>query len=167
VLQAFVVSRVVKRLGMAGVLFALPAVAFGTYGLVAAGIGLGALRWAKTAENAVDYSVMNTGKQMLWLATRREEKYKAKQAIDTFFVRAGDVLAAAVVYAGTRSPGVGVARFAALNVVLVLAWAVIAWTVLRRYRALCAGEGAGRAPAERAFTVRALRRRPPGPTAPA
>jgi AAA family ATP:ADP antiporter len=167
VLQAFVVSRLVKHLGMAGVLFALPAVAFGTYGLVAAGIGLGALRWAKTAENAVDYSVMNTGKQMLWLATRREEKYKAKQAIDTFFVRAGDVLAAAVVYAGTRSPGVGVARFAALNVVLVLAWAAIAWRVLRRYRALCAGEAAGRAAAERAFTVRALRRRPPGPPAPA
>jgi AAA family ATP:ADP antiporter len=137
-LQAFAVSRIVKHLGMAGVLLALPAVAFGTYALVAAGAGLAAIRWAKTAENAVDYSVMNTGKQMLWLATRRDEKYKAKQAIDTFFVRAGDLLAAGVVYAGTRWAGASVGRFGAVNLVLVLAWAAIAWTVLKRYRALCA-----------------------------
>ena len=32
---------------------------------------------------------MNTAKQMIWLPTSREEKYKAKQAIDTFFVRDG------------------------------------------------------------------------------
>jgi AAA family ATP:ADP antiporter len=138
VLQAFVVSRLVKHLGMAGVLLALPAVAFGAYGLVAAGAGLAAIRWAKTAENAVDYSVMNTGKQMLWLATSREEKYKAKQAIDTFFVRGGDVLAAAVVFAGTRWAGANVARFGAVNLVLVLVWAAAAWGIVRRYRALCA-----------------------------
>jgi AAA family ATP:ADP antiporter len=138
VLQAFVVSRMVKYLGMGGVLLALPAVAFGAYGLVAAGAGLGAIRWAKTAENAVDYSVMNTGKQMLWLATSREEKYKAKQAIDTFFVRAGDVLAAAVVFAGTRWAGATAASFGAVNLVLVLVWAATAWGILKRYRALCA-----------------------------
>jgi hypothetical protein len=33
-------------------------------------------------------------RQLLWLPTTREEKYKAKQAIDTFFVRGGDVLSA-------------------------------------------------------------------------
>ena len=102
-------------------LFALPVVAFGAYGLVAAGAGLAAIRWAKTAENAVDYSVMNTGKQMLWLADAREEKYKAKQAMDSFFVRAGDLLAAGVVYAGTAFLDVGVDGFAAVNLVLVAA----------------------------------------------
>ena len=45
------------------------------------------MRWIKTAENATDYSMMNTARQLLWLPTSREEKYKAKQAIDTFFVR--------------------------------------------------------------------------------
>jgi AAA family ATP:ADP antiporter len=137
-LQAFAVSRIVKLLGIAGVLLALPLVAFGAYGLVAAGAGLAAIRWAKTAENAVDYSIMNTGKQMLWLATRREEKYKAKQAIDTFFVRAGDLLAAGLVYVGTTWGGAGVRRFGAANVVLVVVWAGIAWAVLKRYRSLCA-----------------------------
>lgn len=139
-LQAFAVSRIVKRFGIAGVLLALPIVAFGAYGLVAAGAGLAAIRWAKTAENAVDYSIMNTGKQMLWLATGREEKYKAKQAIDTFFMRAGDVLAAGVVYVGTTWAGAGVARFGAANLALVVVWAGVAWAVLGRYRALSAGQ---------------------------
>jgi AAA family ATP:ADP antiporter len=137
-LQALLVSRLVKYLGMAGVLFALPVVAFGAYGLVAAGAGLAVIRWAKTAENAVDYSIMNTGKQMLWLATTRAEKYNAKQAIDTFFVRAGDVLAAGLVYAGTHWAGGRVERFGAVNLVLVAAWGAVAWTILRRYRSLCA-----------------------------
>ena len=63
--------------------------------MVALGATLGVVRWIKTAENSTDYSVMNTAKQLLWLPTSREEKYKAKQAVDSFFVRFGDLLAAA------------------------------------------------------------------------
>ena len=133
------VSRIVKLLGIGGVLLALPLVAFGAYGLVATGAGLAVIRWAKTAENAVDYSIMNTGKQMLWLATRREEKYKAKQAIDTFFVAPGDLVAASLVYAGTTWAGAGVTTFGAANIALVLVWAGIVWAVVKRYRSLCAG----------------------------
>src|SRR5258705_1333841 len=86
-IQAFLVSRIVKKFGMRGVLLALPIVALGAYGLASIGAGLTVLLYVKIAENSTDYSVMNTGKQMLWLPTTREEKYKAKQAIDTFFVR--------------------------------------------------------------------------------
>jgi AAA family ATP:ADP antiporter len=136
-LQAFVVSRLAARLGMRGVLLALPLVALGAYALVAAGAALAVVRWAKTAENAVDYSVMNTGKQMLWLPTSREEKYVAKQAIDTFFVRAGDVLAAALVYAGARL-GAGVAAFGAVNLAVILVWLAVLAALLRRHRALAA-----------------------------
>src|SRR5690606_35134851 len=96
-IQGLLVSRIVKYLGMWGVLFALPVVSLGAYGLLALGAGFTVLRWAKTAENATDYSVMNTAKAMLWLPTSREEKYAAKQTVDTFFVRLGDVLSALVV----------------------------------------------------------------------
>jgi AAA family ATP:ADP antiporter len=138
VLQAFLASRLVRHLGLPGVLLLLPLVALGAYGLVAAGVGLAAIRWAKTAENAVDYSIMNTGKQLLWLPTRREEKYTAKQAVDTFFVRAGDLLAGAAVFAGTTWLGAGIRGFGAANLVLVAAWGAIAVAVLRRYRTLSA-----------------------------
>ena len=138
VLQAFVVSRVVKAFGVRGAVLALPVVAFGAYGLVAAGAGLAAIRLAKTAENSVDYSLMNTGKQMLWLASSREEKYKAKQAVDTFFVRAGDVLAAGLVWIGTNRLGADQTDFAIANLALVVLWGATAWVVLARYRARCA-----------------------------
>jgi AAA family ATP:ADP antiporter len=141
-IQAFLVSRIVKRLGMAGVVLALPLVALGSYGAAAAGAGLLALRLLKTAENAADYSVMNTAKQMLWLPTSREEKYKAKQAIDTFFVRGGDVLAAGLVYLGTQYLSAGVARFARANILVVLAALAVAMLLVREHRRLTAAEAA-------------------------
>ena len=61
-----------------------------------------AMRWLKVADNSVDYSLGNTTKQALWLPTSREAKYKAKQAVDSFFVRAGDVVQAGLVFAGER-----------------------------------------------------------------
>ena len=142
-LQMFVVSRIVKRLGMAGVLFTLPVVALGAYGLAMSGAGIALLRWIKIAENASDYSVMNTAKQMLWLPTSREEKYAAKQAIDTFFVRCGDMLSAAVVFVGTRQLALSTSAFAATNVAFVLIALAVAWLLLREYNRLTgAGEPA-------------------------
>lgn len=134
-LQSFVVSRLVKHMGLRGVLLALPIVAFGAYGLIALGAGFTFLRWGKTAENATDYSVMNTAKQLLWLPTSRDEKYKAKQAIDTFFVRLGDLLAAGVVFVAT-SLKLTLASIASVNVLLVAAWLGIALLLLRAHRRL-------------------------------
>jgi AAA family ATP:ADP antiporter len=99
---------------------------------------LTALLYVKIAENSTDYSVMNTGKQMFWLPTTREEKYKAKQAIDTFFVRSGDMLAAAVVFLGTHILTFGVAGFAHTNIAIVLIAIVVAVLLLQEYGRLTA-----------------------------
>jgi ATP:ADP antiporter, AAA family len=130
-LQAFVTSRLVKHAGLRGVLLALPLIALGGYAIMAAGVGFSVVRWIKTAENATDYSVMNTARQLLWLPTTREEKYKAKQAIDTFFVRGGDLLSAAAVYLGTTVLQLDIARFALGNTVLTLAWIGVALLILK------------------------------------
>jgi ATP:ADP antiporter, AAA family len=130
-LQAFVTSRLVKYRGLAGVLFALPLIALGGYAIVAAGAGFALVRFVKIAENATDYSIMNTARQLLWLPTSREEKYKAKQAIDTFFVRGGDVLSAAVVYGGTHMLHLTVEQFALANIGLTLVWLALAMRIVR------------------------------------
>lgn len=140
VLQALVASRLVQYLGLAGVILALPTVALGAYGAVLAGATFATIRWAKTAENATDYSIMNTGRQMLWLPTSREEKYKAKQAADTFVVRAGDVLSAALVFAGTEWLRLGMLGFAVANVLLVGLWLLVAILLIREYRRLSRGK---------------------------
>jgi AAA family ATP:ADP antiporter len=135
-LQAFVAARLVKRFGLAGVLFALPLIALGAYGFIALGATVVIVRWAKTAENSTDYSLMNTAKQMLWLRTTREEKYKAKQAVDSFFVRIGDLLAAFVVFAGTAWLALDTRGFALLNLGFVAVWLVLAWVLVKRNRQL-------------------------------
>jgi len=135
-IQAFVTSRLVRYRGLQGVLLALPLIALGGYAIIAAGVGFSVVRWIKTAENAVDYSIMNTARQLLWLPTNREEKYKAKQAIDSFFVRGGDVLSAAVVYVGAAVLHLSVQQFAIANVVLTLGWLMTALFILEPHKRL-------------------------------
>ena len=134
VLQAFAVSRLVKYLGIAGVLFALPIVALGTYGWIAVGAGFAAFRWFKTAENATDYSVMNTAKAMLWLPTSHDEKYQAKFAADTFFVRFGDLLAGGLVYVGINWLAFLPENFAQANVIIIAVWFAVSAALLLEYR---------------------------------
>jgi ATP:ADP antiporter, AAA family len=136
VIQALLVSRIVKYLGIAGALLALPIVALGSYSMVVAGATLVLVRYAKIAENATDYSIMNTARQMLWLPTSREEKYKAKQAADTFIVRVGDMAAAGLVFVGTTFLELGPRGFAGANVVICLAWLGVGVLLLRYYRGL-------------------------------
>lgn len=135
-MQALLVSRIVKYVGMRGVVLMLPIVAFGAYGLIGLGVGIGAVRWAKTAENSTDYSVMNTGKAMLWLPTTREEKYKAKQAVDTVFVRTGDLCAAILFIATTSVFGWGYAQLAWVNLGLIVVWIGVAIWVIKRHALL-------------------------------
>jgi AAA family ATP:ADP antiporter len=134
VLQTFVASRLVKYIGIGGIVLALPFVGLGTYGVVASGVGLAILKWAKVAENATDYSIMNTARQLLWLPTTREEKYKAKQAADSFVVRAGDVLSAVLVWVGTTVVSLSPRTFALANVILVAVWLGLAYILLRGYQ---------------------------------
>jgi AAA family ATP:ADP antiporter len=135
-LQALLVSRIVRYVGLKGVLFVLPFLAFGAYGVIGLGAGLGVVSWLKIAENSTDYSIMNTGKAMLWLPTAREEKYKAKQTVDTFFVRFGDFAAALLFIAGTTALGLGVRTIAGVNVGIVLVWLALTFLVLKHHRKL-------------------------------
>lgn len=125
-LQMFVVSRILKYFGIRIALLILPFIALGGYFIMAFFPVLGIIRWAKTAENSTDYSLQNTVRQVLFLPTTREQKYKAKQAIDTFFQRAGDVLSAVLVYAGTTWFAFGTRQFALTCFALVIVWIVFA-----------------------------------------
>jgi AAA family ATP:ADP antiporter len=132
-LQTFFVSRVFKYIGVAGALFLLPGIAFVGYLVFLVSPILAVARWLKIAENSVDYSVQNTSNQALFLVTSPEVKYKAKAAIDTFFMRLGDVLQAAVVYIGLQL-GMGVRHFALLNLALIVVWSIAVFALARAYR---------------------------------
>src|SRR5215203_3400239 len=101
VLQLFVVSRIIKHRGVAMAVMILPALSFGVYNILIFIPLLNAALAAKVIENSTDYSLNNTVRNMLFLPCTYEQKFAAKQAIDSFFVRMGDVLSAVLVFAGT------------------------------------------------------------------
>lgn len=133
-LQAFLVSRVIDKLGVRRALFALPLIAFASYASIAAIGGLALVRLAKIAENGTDYSLQNTVRQALFLPTNRAAKYKAKAAIDTFFVRAGDTLSAVLVGIGIHRLGFAGRDLAVVNLGLIVLWLAIAIGIARRHR---------------------------------
>jgi AAA family ATP:ADP antiporter len=142
-MQLFIVSRVLKYLGVRIALMALPVIALGGYFIIAFYPVLMAVRWVKTAENATDYSLQNTVRQVLFLPTTREEKYKAKQAIDTFFWRAGDVLSAILVGVVTTWLAFQTKHFAIFNMALVCVWIALAVLIGRHHRRLTAERAEG------------------------
>jgi AAA family ATP:ADP antiporter len=135
-IQALVVSRVLKHFGVRVALLAMPAVALIGYTAMAFVPLLSFIRGAKLAENSLDYSLQNTVRNSLYLPTSREAKYKAKQANDTFFVRFGDVLSAGLVFAGTTWWGFAAREFAMTNVILIVVWLVLAVAIGRLFKKL-------------------------------
>lgn len=148
-LQLFVVSRLFKYLGVRFALFILPTIAFFGYSSLAFLPLLGIVRIAKIAENSTDYSIQNTARQALFLPVSREAKYSAKAAIDTFMVRAGDVLAALGVLVG-KLLSLATFHFAMMNLVLVLAWLGLVTGIAREHRRRTADEAPAAADAKAA-----------------
>jgi len=138
VMQLFLVSRIIKYVGIHVAIMILPIVALGSYALIALYPVLKYVRWAKTAENATDYSLQNTVQQALFLPTTREQKYKAKQVTDSFSKRLGDTLAGLTVFVVVSGLGSNIRYFALLNLLLVIAWLAVAWRIGREYRKLAA-----------------------------
>jgi AAA family ATP:ADP antiporter len=136
VLQLFVVSRIVKYLGVPIAVLVLPLISLSAYSIIVFYPVLSAVLFAKIAENSTDYSLNNTVRNMLFLPCTYEQKYSAKQAIDSFFVRMGDVLSAALVFVGTSFLSLRPWHFAFFNALLVLVWLVLAWRIGREYKQL-------------------------------
>lgn len=148
-LQTFAVSRIVKLGGLRLAFFVLPVIALvDSVALIVlpAALALGelaVLRPGKIAENASDYSINNTVRNMLWLPTTTEMKYKAKQAVDTFFVRMGDVASASLVFLGGDRLHWPVRNFAIVNAGLVAVWLILARGIVRENAELTRSSAAG------------------------
>jgi ATP:ADP antiporter, AAA family len=133
-LQAFLASRMLKLGGIGLILLMLPVIALVGYSAMTLLPFLLVVRVMKTAENSTSYSINNTARQVLWLPTTTEMKYKAKPAVETLFVRLGDGLAAVTVLFGMRFLGLSTRSFLLFNVFLGVLWLLMTLVVVRDYR---------------------------------
>jgi len=131
--QLLLTSQLLRRGGLAAIIFVLPLFALLASAVVALAPALAILKWVKVAEQATDYSLNQTARQVLWLPASAEMKLESKPAVDAIFVRLGDGLAALTMLASSHLAGHSTEVLVAVNLVLVACWLVTAMIVVREH----------------------------------
>ncbi len=137
-LQCFVASRLLKYGGFGVMLLFSPTISLLAYSVMALVPVLVVVKAMKVADNATDYSISNTARNVLWLPVAARIKLKAKPTVDSLFARAGDGCSALTVLVGVQFLDLGTQRFFAFTVALVIAWLALASLVVREHGRLAA-----------------------------
>ena len=125
-LQTVLTGRIIKWLGLAGTLAAIPLLLAAGFAALGHWPLLAVLLTLQIVRRAGDYAVMRPTREMLFVILSRPEKYKAKNFIDTSVCRAGDTLSAWG-YAGLGALGLSLTQIAWLAVPIALFWALIGY----------------------------------------
>ena len=138
--QIFITSRLIKWFGLAAVLAIIPLLL--AIGFIILGLSpvLGVLLVVQVIRRAGNYAVMRPAREMLYVVLSREEKYKAKNFIDTVVYRTGDAVSAWV-YAGMRSVGMSLSTIALIAVPVALVWAWVAFGLGRQQTRIADQDG--------------------------
>jgi len=125
-IQLFFTSRLVKHLGLAGSLALIPVLL--VIGFIALSIApvLAVLVIVQILRRAGNYAITRPSREMLYSVLGREEKYKAKNFIDTVVYRGGDA-ASAWVYDAFRAFGLSLGQIALIAAPLAGVWALASW----------------------------------------
>jgi ATP:ADP antiporter, AAA family len=135
VTQVWVTNRLMFRFGLATALVALPLVS--ALGFAALGLSqaLGLFLLFTVVRRVGEYAISKPAREVLFTVVGREEKYKAKNFIDTAVSRGGDASTGWAV-SGINALGVTTPYLAWLMVPFMLLWGGIAWSLARREAAL-------------------------------
>jgi AAA family ATP:ADP antiporter len=139
--QLFLTGRILPALGVGLTLGILPLVT--GLGFTALGLApsLVAVALFQVVRRSTNYSLARPAREVLYTVVSREEKYKAKNFIDTFVYRGGDAVGAvAQRLLHAHSPGTG--SVALLMVPLAALWLVVGLLLGRRQRRLAGEERA-------------------------
>jgi AAA family ATP:ADP antiporter len=137
VMQIFLTGRLVKWLGLAVTLALIPLLLGAGFVLLGFAPVLSVLVVVQVIRRAGNYAIMRPAREMLYVVLGREEKYKAKNFIDTAVYRAGDAVSAWV-YAGLRAAGFSLGGIAWLAVPVAGLWAWLAYTLGKRQAVIAA-----------------------------
>ncbi len=132
-IQLLLVSRIIQFAGLARALLLTPLAFAAGYLLVGIVPAFLLLQSVLVVQRSFDYSLLNTTRNALLLPMGRDAKYQAKTAIDTFFFRAGDLLASGSIFVGLRLFEDVRAQFIWLIVGLSLTLLLVAWLIGREY----------------------------------
>lgn len=125
VFQLVAFNRVIERLGIRFTLAAMPVVSLVGYALLAVFPVVPVLVAFGVLRRAGEYALSKPGRETLFNVLPPEQKYKAKNVIDTLVHRTGDT-ASAWVFNGLRSVGLSSTHMSLLAVPIAAAWLAVA-----------------------------------------
>jgi ATP:ADP antiporter, AAA family len=133
--QLFVTGRLIEKLGLAAALLLMPTVSVVGFMFIGSGPTLMIFVFFIVARRLVEYAVSRPAREVLFTVVKREEKYKAKNFIDTAILRGGDA-SSGWLLTGIKSLGANTAQLAWLLIPVALAWSWGAWYLARKQTAL-------------------------------
>ena len=134
IVQLFVTGRLISTLGLIFSLSLVPA--FTCVGFVALALhpGLILLSLFDALRRMLNYAIARPSREILFTVVSKEDKYIAKNFVDTFVYRAGDSLAS-FAFTGIKSLELGVQAYSWTAVPFAAIWVAVAAALARSQRA--------------------------------
>lgn len=138
-MQAWLTNRLVLRFGLVAALLFLPGASVLGFMTIGAAPVLGVFLFFTVVRRVGEYAIAKPAREVLFTVVSREEKYKAKNFIDTAVSRGGDASTGWAV-SGIKALGANSAQLAWLLVPAMLLWGWIGWFLGRREASMQRGK---------------------------
>ena len=129
--QLFMTGPMINRFGFASALVFLPAASVVGFAVIGVMPVLLAFLLFTIVRRVGEYAIAKPAREVLFTVVGREEKYKAKNFIDTAVSRGGDAATGWMVN-GIKALGIGATQIAWALVPLACLWAYLGWSLARQ-----------------------------------
>jgi AAA family ATP:ADP antiporter len=134
-IQIFVTTHLIRWLGFRATLMMIPVGITIGFALMAANPVLMVMITLTVFRRAGDYSIMKPAREMLFTVVSREEKYRAKNFIDTAILRTGDT-SSAWLHTGAKALGASATAIPMIGVGMGIVWCTVAYWLGTQYNKL-------------------------------
>jgi AAA family ATP:ADP antiporter len=129
--QIFITGQMVSRFGLGSALVALPFASAVGFVVVGSFPLLVCFALFTIVRRVGEYAVAKPAREVLFTVLNREEKYKAKNFIDTAVSRGGDAATGWIV-SGVKALGATVGQIAWVLALLACVWAWLGWSLAKQ-----------------------------------
>ena len=133
IFQLLLTGPLIRLVGVGGALVALPVATIVAFTAMALAPVPATVALAQGLRRAIEFAVVRPAREVLWTVVSREEKYKAKNVIETLVYRGGDA-ASGWLSVGLTAVGAGFGMVAVFIVPVAGLWSVLCFWLARRQR---------------------------------
>ncbi len=131
IFQLVLTAPLIRLVGIGGALVALPLATVAAFTAMALAPVPATVALAQALRRAVEFAIVRPGREVLWTVVSREEKYKAKNVIETVVYRGGDA-ASGWLSVGLTALGAGFGLLAMVIVPFAGLWAWLCFWLAKR-----------------------------------